>query len=105
MPDWIEVAREGDIAPGSFRVVNVDGAKVALFHLDGRYYAIDDVCTHDGESLSGGEVQGEDIVCPRHGARFSIRTGAVTAPPACEGVHAFPVRREGGRIYVRDDRW
>jgi 3-phenylpropionate/trans-cinnamate dioxygenase ferredoxin subunit len=105
MAEWVEVAKEGEIAPGGYKVVDVDGAMVALFNLDGRYYAIDDVCTHDGESLSGGTVQGEEIVCPRHGARFNILTGAVTAPPAYEAVHVFPVRVEGGRVLVRDDRW
>jgi 3-phenylpropionate/trans-cinnamate dioxygenase ferredoxin subunit len=78
---------------------------VAVFNVNGDYYAIDDACTHDGGSLSGGEVQGEEVVCPRHGARFNIRTGAVTAPPAYEGVHAFPVRVEDGQVLVRDDRW
>jgi 3-phenylpropionate/trans-cinnamate dioxygenase ferredoxin subunit len=105
MADWIVVAQAAEIAPGAFKVVDVDGAMVAVFNVNGVYYAIDDACTHDGGSLSGGEVQGEEVVCPRHGARFNIRTGAVTAPPAYEGVHAFPVRVEGGQVLVRDDRW
>jgi 3-phenylpropionate/trans-cinnamate dioxygenase ferredoxin subunit len=102
---WIEVAREDDIAPGGYKVVDVDGAMVAVFNLGGKYHAIDDLCTHDGGSLSGGEVQGEEVICPRHGARFNIRTGAVTEPPAYEPVHVFPVRVENGRVFVRDDRW
>jgi 3-phenylpropionate/trans-cinnamate dioxygenase ferredoxin subunit len=105
MSDWIVVARTGEIGPGAFKVVDVDGAMVAVFNVNGDYYAIDDACTHDGGSLSGGEVQGEEVVCPRHGARFNIRTGAVTAPPAYEGVHAFPVRVQDGQVMVRDDRW
>ncbi len=105
MADWIEVAKTDEIAPGGFRVVAVDGAMVAVFNVNGTFHAIDDVCTHDGGSLSGGEVQGEEVVCPRHGAKFNIRTGAVTAPPAYEAVHVFPVRVEDGRILVRDDRW
>lgn len=105
MSDWFAVARTDEIAPGAFKVVEVDGAMVAVFNVGGEYYAIDDACTHDGGSLSGGEVQGEEVVCPRHGARFNIRTGAVTAPPAYEGVHAFPVRVQDGQVMVRDDRW
>jgi 3-phenylpropionate/trans-cinnamate dioxygenase ferredoxin subunit len=105
MDDWIEVAKVGDIAPGGFRVVEVNGAMVAVFNVNGAFHALDDVCTHDGGSLSGGEVQGEEVVCPRHGAKFNIRTGEVTAPPAYEAVHVFPVRVEDGRIWVRDDRW
>ncbi len=105
MAEWIAVARLGEIPSGGFKVANVDGTMVALFNLNGEYHAIDDVCTHDGGSLSGGEVQGEEIVCPRHDARFHIRTGAVTAPPAYEPVHVFPVRMRDGLIEVRDDRW
>lgn len=105
MSDWIAVARTEEIGPGAFKVVEVDGAMVAVFNVGGQYYAIDDACTHDGESLAGGEVQGEEVVCPRHGARFNIRTGAVTAPPAYEAVHVFPVRVQDGQVLVRDDRW
>jgi len=105
MSAWVVVARVEEIPTDGFKVVNVDGAMVALFNLRGEYHAIDDVCTHDGGSLSGGQVQGEEIVCPRHGARFHIRSGAVTAPPAYEPVHVFPVRVRDGVIEVRDDRW
>ena len=56
-------------------------------------------------TLSGGEVSGDEVICPRHGARFDIRTGAVTAPPAYEPVHRFPLRVQDGRVQVRDDRW
>ncbi|HEX7044756.1 MAG TPA: non-heme iron oxygenase ferredoxin subunit [Burkholderiales bacterium] len=105
MSDWIDVAAVEELPPGTHRVVEIDGAFVAVFNLDGNYHAIEDVCTHDGGTLSGGSVEGDEIVCPRHGARFSIRTGAVLAPPAYESVHAFPVRVHAGRVQVRDDRW
>ena len=105
MADWVDVAAVDELLPGSHRVVDVDGALVAVFNLEGAYHAIEDVCTHDGGTLTGGAVEGEEIVCPRHGARFSIRTGAVLAPPAYEPVHVFPVRVEAGRVQVRDDRW
>jgi 3-phenylpropionate/trans-cinnamate dioxygenase ferredoxin subunit len=105
MAGWVEVARTGDIPVGGYKRVEVDGVALAVFNLDGQYYAIDDVCTHDGGSLSGGEVQGEEVVCPRHGARFAIKTGAVTAPPAYEPIHVFPLRVENGCVLVRDDRW
>jgi 3-phenylpropionate/trans-cinnamate dioxygenase ferredoxin subunit len=105
MSDWVDVAPEAELAPGAWRVVDVDGAAVAVFNLDGAYYAIEDVCTHDGGVLTGGAVEGDVIVCPRHGARFSIRTGEVLAPPAYEDVPTFPVRIEGGTVQVRDTRW
>ena len=105
MSDWIPVAKVGELAPGDHRVVDVDGAAVVVFNLGGQYYAIEDVCTHDGGQLTGGTVEGDEIVCPRHGARFSIRTGDALSAPAYEPVAKFPVRVENGVIQVRDDRW
>jgi len=105
MSDWVHVARTEELKPGEYRVVEVEGALIAVFNLDGRYYAIEDVCTHDGGTLTGGDIEGEEIVCPRHGARFSIKTGDVLAPPAYEPVYSFPVRVEAGMVQVKDDRW
>lgn len=105
MSDWVSVAKLDELAPGDHRVVDVDGAAVVVFNLGGEYYAIEDVCTHDGGQLTGGTVEGEEIVCPRHGARFSIRTGEALSAPAYEPVAKFPVRVENGVIQVRDSRW
>ncbi len=105
MTDWVRVARVEELPPGGHCVVDVDGVEVAVFNLDGGYCAIEDVCTHDGGQLTGGTVEGDQIICPRHGARFCIRTGAVTNPPAYEPVAKFPVRIENGVVQVRDDRW
>jgi 3-phenylpropionate/trans-cinnamate dioxygenase ferredoxin subunit len=105
MSDWVPVAPASEFPPGTHRVVDVDGAQVAVFNLDGEYFAIEDVCTHDGGILTGGPVDGDQVVCPRHGARFSIRTGAALTPPAFEPVSKLPVRVEGGIVEVRDDRW
>ncbi|MBI3899600.1 MAG: non-heme iron oxygenase ferredoxin subunit [Gammaproteobacteria bacterium] len=105
MSDWVDVTQVEELVPGTHRVVDVDGVLVAVFNLAGMYYAIEDVCTHDGGVLTGGPIEGTEIVCPRHGARFCIKTGAVTAPPAYEPIVTFPVRIEAGRIQVRDTRW
>lgn len=105
MTDWVEVAAEGAIAEGGHVVAAVDGVMIAVFNLGGEYFAIEDVCTHDGSVIAGGCVFGDQIECPRHGARFSIRTGEVTAPPAYEPIDTFPVRVSNGMIQVRDDRW
>lgn len=105
MSDWVKVARVEDLPPGSRRVVDVDGVAVAVFNLGGDYCAIEDTCTHDGGELAIGELDGEEIVCPRHGARFNLRTGAVTAPPAYSAVASLPVRVADGWVKVRDDRW
>jgi 3-phenylpropionate/trans-cinnamate dioxygenase ferredoxin subunit len=100
MSKWIDVASVDELTPGSCRVADMDGTAVAVFNLDGEFYAIEDVCTHDGGVLSNGKVEGKEIVCPRHGARFSIVTGAVLAPPAYEDVRTFPVRIADGRVQV-----
>src|SRR3990172_7599095 len=105
MSDWVSVARADELAPGQWKSVDVDGAQVAVFNLGGQYYAIEDVCTHDGGQLTGGSVEGAEIVCPRHGARFCIKTGAALTAPAYEAVARFPTKVDNGNIFVKDDRW
>jgi len=105
MSDWIDVCPAEALPPGEHVVVDVDGSEVAVFNIDGRYHAIEDVCTHDGAEIASGELEGDVIVCPRHGARFCLRTGEVLSPPAYEDLHVFPLRIDDGIIQVRDDRW
>lgn len=105
MSAWVRVAPVADLPPRSRRIVDVDGVQVAVFHLEDGFYAIEDVCTHDGGELAGGELDGCEIVCPRHGARFDVKTGAVTAAPAYEPVATLPTRVVEGWLEVRDDRW
>ncbi len=105
MSDWIDVIDEYALADGDHIVVDVDGTEVAVFKLDGRFYAIEDICTHDGAEIANGILEGDEIICPRHGARFCIKNGAVLSPPAYEDITCFPVRIENGRVQVRDDRW
>jgi len=105
MSDWITVAKVEELAPGQWRTVDADGAQIVVFNLGGEYFAIEDVCTHDGGQLTGGTVAGDQIICPRHGARFCIRTGEALSAPAYEPTAKFPVRTDNGTIQVRDDRW
>ncbi|MEO8038231.1 MAG: non-heme iron oxygenase ferredoxin subunit [Betaproteobacteria bacterium] len=105
MSDWVRVGNAGDFAPGDHRVADADGTRILVFNLDGAFYAIEDVCTHDGGMLSGGGVDGDQVICPRHGARFSIRTGDALTAPAYEATARFPVKVEDGEVLVRDDRW
>ncbi|MEA3291918.1 MAG: non-heme iron oxygenase ferredoxin subunit [Pseudomonadota bacterium] len=105
MSDWTDVARSDEISPGENRVADVDGALIAVFNLDGEFYAIEDVCTHDGAEIASGCLVGDAIECPRHAARFSVKTGEVLAPPAYEPVATFPVRVENGMVQVKDERW
>jgi 3-phenylpropionate/trans-cinnamate dioxygenase ferredoxin subunit len=105
MSSWTRVCSQSELLPGEYKVLEVDGVQAAIFNLDGDIYAIEDVCTHDGGELTGGELDGAAIECPRHGARFDIRTGAALCPPAYEPTAKFPVKIEAGVIYTRDDRW
>jgi 3-phenylpropionate/trans-cinnamate dioxygenase ferredoxin component len=105
MAEWVDVAKVEDFPPGTIRTVEIEGTPIAVFNLNGHHYAIEDVCTHEAETLSDGEVEGEEIVCPRHGAHFSILTGAALSPPAYEPVTTFPVQVEGGMVMVKDNRW
>ena len=76
MSDWIDVIDENALANGENRVIDVDGTDVAVFKIDGQFYAIEDVCTHDGAEIASGILEGDEIICPRHGARFCVKTGA-----------------------------
>lgn len=105
MSEWVEVIDQNALADGEHVVVDVDGTEVAVFRIEGRFYAIEDVCTHDGAEIASGELEGDEIICPRHGARFCVKTGEVKAPPAYEDISCFPVRIENGKVQVRDDRW
>jgi 3-phenylpropionate/trans-cinnamate dioxygenase ferredoxin subunit len=98
---WVPVAPATAIAPGDFASVEIDGRFVAVFNIDGEFLAIDDVCTHDGEGLAGGELDGDVVVCPRHGARFCLRTGEALTPPAYEPVRTYATRVASGIVEVR----
>ncbi len=101
MPDYIAVAKTSDIPAGQVRYFDLVGFPVAVCHVEGEgFYAIDDVCTHDGGALDQGELDGEEIECPRHGARFSVVTGAVLALPATQPIQTYPLRVENDTIYV-----
>ena len=97
---WLAVARVEEFPPGSVRRVAGEDGPIAVFNVAGRYYAIADICSHEEATLSDGVVAGEEIVCPRHGAHFSLRSGEALSPPAYEPVATFPVRVEDGRVEV-----
>ncbi len=82
------------------KLVDAGGQTIAIFDLGGNYYAIENTCPHRGGPLAEGEMNGEEVICPWHGARFNIKTGAVLAPPAPQGVKSFPVRVTGDDVEV-----
>jgi 3-phenylpropionate/trans-cinnamate dioxygenase ferredoxin subunit len=94
------VAKRADIAPGTTQRVLVDGVEMLLCNAGGNIYAIEDVCTHDGGALDQGTLEGETVVCPRHGATFDVRTGDALTLPAVIPLMTFPVTVEGDDVYV-----
>ena len=104
MSDWVDVGPQAAIASGELAVVEIEDLQVAVFNVEGEFYAIEDLCSHDYACLSDGEFEGCEVVCPIHGARFDVRTGEALTPPAYEPVPTFPVRIEAGVVQVRDDR-
>lgn len=104
MSDWVRVASRSELLPGEHRVVWDGDTPIAVYNIDGELYAIEDVCTHDGGELAGGPLHGYELECERHGARFDVRTGAVTCPPAYQPITPFPVREAEDAIWTRDDR-
>lgn len=100
MKEYLRVAKVADLAPGSVTRVEAAGRAIALYNLDGAYYATDEICTHAYASLAEGFVDGETIECPLHGATFSIKTGEALSPPASEPLATYAVRVDGEDILV-----
>jgi len=103
MAGWLTAGREGDLGPGQVKVIQSGRTRLALCNVDGKLFCIDDVCTHDGGSLDQGELDGNEIECPRHGARFDVTSGRATCMPAVLPVKTHPVRVVDGEIQVQVD--
>jgi nitrite reductase/ring-hydroxylating ferredoxin subunit len=100
MSEFVKVAKTGEVAPGEGKAVEVGGKRIAIFNIDGMFYAIDDTCTHRGGPLSDGMLVGTEVTCPWHGAIFDIRSGSVLGPPAPRNVGLYSVRIDGEEIEV-----
>ncbi len=97
---FVAVATVAELPNGTRKIVEVDGRPLAVFNIAGTLYAIADVCSHDDGPVAEGELDGFEIECPRHGARFDVRSGKVMSFPAIVNIPAYPVRVEGDRILV-----
>ena len=96
----IKIAATKDVPPSQAAVFTVERQRIALFNVEGTYYAIGDTCTHRSGSLSEGAVHGTKVTCPWHGADFDLKTGAALGPPAQNGVPSYKVVIEGDDIKV-----
>lgn len=101
MSEFQKVTTTDQLPLGGKMLVELDGCQLAVFNVEGSYYAIDDVCTHDGGPLAEGQLDGEQIECPRHGARFNVKTGAALTMPAFEPVATHEVKVEGTDVLVK----
>ncbi len=98
--EFVQVAETSEVPPGERILIEIDEEPIAIFNVDGKYYAIGDICTHDGGPLGDGELAGYQIICPRHGAHFDIRTGKAITLPAVVDTPWYPVRVQDGWIEV-----
>lgn len=106
MSDWKDVAPAQSFVAGEKFIFDLDDAtRVIIVKIDEDFYAIEELCSHDFLSMEEGEIEGDQITCPFHGARFCLKTGEVLGPPAYEAVASFPVRVENGMVQIRDSRW
>ncbi len=97
---FVAVATVDELPNGTRKILEVDGRPLAVFNIAGTLYAIADVCSHDDGPVAEGELDGVEIECPRHGARFDVRTGKVLSFPAIVSIPAYPVRVEGQTVLV-----
>ena len=98
--EFVPVAGEDEIPNGERLFVEIDEESIVIFNIAGEYYAIGDVCTHDGGPLGDGDLDGYEIVCPRHGATFDVRSGQVLSLPAIVDIPAYPTRVVDGELQV-----
>jgi len=103
MTNWIPVATRAELPEGERKIVDINDRRVAVFHIQDAYYAIESLCTHAMFELDDAPIEDCTIICPLHGARFCLKTGDVLSPPAYEGLTTYAVRLEGDTILVSDE--
>ena len=97
---FLDIAPAGELPEGESLFIEVEGRSIVIFNLAGKFYAIGDVCSHDNGPVGDGEIEENEIICPRHGARFDIRTGKATSLPAVVDIPSYPVRVMGDMIEI-----
>lgn len=97
---WVDVGVPDDVPEGQAKTFEVEGERVAIARANGQLYAVQDLCTHDDGPLGQGSIEGYSIICPRHGAKFDIRSGAVLSMPAVVPIATFPVMEKNGKVML-----
>lgn len=98
--EFIPVVEEKEFPAGERLFIEIDGDPIVIFNIAGEYFSIADLCSHDNGPLGEGDLDGHEIICPRHGARFDVRDGKALSLPAVEDIPAYPVRLVDGRIEI-----
>lgn len=98
--EFVEIGGVEELPSGERLFIEIDDQPIVVFNVAGKVFAIGDVCSHDNGPLGEGDLEGEEVICPRHGARFDLRSGKALALPAVEDIPAYPVRVVGGRIEI-----
>ena len=99
--DFAKVADTTDIQPSHMKEVQVDGESICIINVDGKYYAIGNICTHEGGPLADGTLEGYEVECPWHASKFDVRTGEVTNPPASESEPVYQIKVDGNNILIK----
>jgi 3-phenylpropionate/trans-cinnamate dioxygenase ferredoxin subunit len=100
-PTFVRLCSVDDVPEGSAKAFRAEGVAVAVYHTQGKFYASEDICSHEHEHLSEGWLEGNIIECPRHGAQFDLRTGRALSLPATEPIRVFEVKVERDDIFIR----
>ncbi|MBL8134336.1 MAG: non-heme iron oxygenase ferredoxin subunit [Anaerolineae bacterium] len=100
MSSFVTVAAVDDLPPGERIVTEVNGTWIIILNVDGEYFAVEDLCSHEEYYLSEGQLDGFSLECPKHGACFDLRNGKPLCPPAITAIKRFAVRVEGGDVQV-----
>ena len=98
--EFVQVAQASELKPGTKKLVWVGDTRVLLTNVDGVFYAVDDLCSHAWAILHAGWLEGDEIICPLHGARFSVKTGEALTSPAEEDLTCFAVKIEGDNVLI-----
>jgi ferredoxin-NADP reductase/nitrite reductase/ring-hydroxylating ferredoxin subunit len=99
--DFVKVANTKDVPPSQMKEVEVNGENICVANVEGKYYAIGSICTHEGGPLADGTLEGYEVECPWHNSKFDVRTGEVTSPPASEPEPTYEIKVEGNNILIK----
>ncbi len=98
--EYVQIAPAEQLPPGERLFIEVEGKSIVIFNMAGEIFAIGDICSHDNGPVGDGEIEGDEIICPRHGGRFDVRTGKATSLPAVVDIPSYPVRLTDGMIEI-----